>query len=240
MSNAYGSSTTTIDVAAAGGVASPVLAPNGAEIAFISNCDLYTVSIDGSNLTELPESAGEGCVAQPAWSPDSEQLAFDSTVSGATTNLWVADADGSHAVQIASNGESAAWAPDGSRIAYVAFGVGGGFELSTISASGGAATVLTSDPPSVPPIGSGFGSPAWSPDGTTIAYVSWTTASIFVSSSLAMINVNGTQNRVVGGLGNGEGGIPRRCRGARMGAASSSAPPWTAAEARPGDSRSSR
>ena len=208
LSNAYGAGRTTIDVAAAGGVASPVLAPNGTEIAFISNCDLYTVGTDGSNLTELPKGAGEGCVAQPAWSPDSEQLAFASTASGATTDLWVADADGSHAVQIASNGESPTWAPDGSRIAYVAFGAEGGSALSTISPSGGAATVLTSDPPSVPPIGSGFASPAWSPDGTTIAYVSWTTASIFVSSSLAMINVNGTQNRVIGGLGNGEGGVP--------------------------------
>jgi Tol biopolymer transport system component len=206
LTNAYGTGTTTIDVAAAGGAESPVLAPNGAEVAFISNCDLYTVSTDGSNLTELPKSAGEGCLAQPAWSPNSEQLAFDSTASDGT-DLWVANADGSHAVEIAPGGESPTWAPDGSRIAYIAFGSGGS-ALSTISPSGGAATVLTSDPPGVPPIGFGFASPAWSPDGTTIAYVSWTSASISVSSSFSMINVNGTQNRVLGGLGTGEGGIP--------------------------------
>ena len=208
LSNASGASTTTIDVAAAGGVASPVLAPNGTEIAFISNCELYTVGTDGSNLTELPKGAGEGCVAQPAWSPDSEQLAFDSTASGTATNLWVADADGSHALEIAAKGESPTWDPDGSRIAYVTSGTEGGAELSTISPSGGTPTVLTSDLPGVPPIGGGFASPAWSPDGTTIAYVSWSSASISVSSLLAMINVNGTQNRVVGGLGTGEGGIP--------------------------------
>jgi Tol biopolymer transport system component len=201
LTNAYGTSTTTISVAAAGGAESPVLAPNGTEVAFVSNCDLYTVSTDGSNLTDLPKGAGEGCLAQPAWSPNSEQLAFESTASGATPNLWVANADGSHAVEIAPEGESPTWAPDGSRIAYVAFGYEGASQLSTISPSGGAATVLTSDPPSVPPIGFGFGSPAWSPDGRTIAYVSWTSASFSVSSSLAMINVNGTQNRVVGGLG---------------------------------------
>jgi hypothetical protein len=208
LTNAYGTSTTTINVAAAGAVASPVLAPNGTEVAFISNCDLYTVSTDGANLTELPKGGGEGCLAQPAWSPNSDQLAFDSTASGAATNLWVANADGSHAVEIAAKGESPTWDPDGSRIAYVTSGTEGDAELSTISPSGGAPTVLTSDPPSVPPIGGGFASPAWSPDGTTIAYVSWSTASIFVTSSLAMINVNGTQDRVVGGLGSGEGGIP--------------------------------
>ena len=54
LTNAYGTSTTTINVAAAGTAASPVLAPNGTEVAFISNCDLYTVSTDGSNLTEWP------------------------------------------------------------------------------------------------------------------------------------------------------------------------------------------
>jgi WD40-like Beta Propeller Repeat len=208
LTNAYDTSTTTINVAAAGGIATPVLAPNGTEIAFISNCDLYLVGTDGSNLTELPKNVGEGCLAQPAWSPNSEQLAFDSTASGATTNLWVANADGSHAVEIASSGESPTWAPDGSRVAYVGFGSEGGSTLSTISASGGAPTVLASDPPGVPPIGFGFASPAWSPDGTTIAYVSWTSASISVSSSLSMINVNGTQNRVIGGLGSGEGGVP--------------------------------
>jgi hypothetical protein len=206
LTNAYGTSTTTIDVATAGGVASPVLAPNVTEVAFSWNCDLYTVSTDGSNLTELPKGAGEGCLAQPAWSPNSEQLAFDSTASG-PTSLWVANADGSHPLEIAPGGESPTWAPDGSRLAYVAVGPQGS-ALSTISPSGGAATVLTSVPPGVTPIGIGLASPAWSPDGTTIAYVSWSSASIFVSSSLAMINVNGTQNRVVGSLGTGEGGIP--------------------------------
>jgi WD40-like Beta Propeller Repeat len=208
LTNAYGTDTTTIDVAAAGGATFPVLAPNGTEVAFISNCDLFTVSTDGSNLTEWPKGAGEGCLAQPAWSPNSEQIAFDSTASDAATNLWVANADGNHAVEIAAKGESPTWDPDGSRIAYVGLGAEGGYVLSTISPSGGATTVLTSDPPGVPPIGGGFASPAWSPDGTTIAYVSWSSASIFVSSSLAMINVNGTKNRVVGGLGTGEGGIP--------------------------------
>jgi WD40-like Beta Propeller Repeat len=208
LTNAYGTSTTTISVAAAGGVESPVLAPDGTEVAFTSNCDLYIVSTDGSNLTELPKGPGEGCLAQPAWSPNSGQLAFDSTATGAATSLWVANADGSHAVEIAPRGESPTWAPDGSRIAYVTSGIEGGAELSTISSSGGAPTVLTSDLPGVPPIGGGFASPAWSPDGTTIAYVSWSSASISVTSSLAMINVNGTQDRVVGGLGTGEGGIP--------------------------------
>ena len=56
----------------------PSISPDGQKIAFMSNragdWDIYTISIDGQNLTQLTTSAGNDGL--PAWAPDGKLIAF--------------------------------------------------------------------------------------------------------------------------------------------------------------------
>jgi Tol biopolymer transport system component len=145
LTNAYGEGTSVINVAAAGGVAHPVMAPNGTKIAFSSKCAIYTVNTDGTDITALPNATG-GCAEHPAWAPGSAQIAFD-TYAQATQDVWVSNVDGTNPVEVAQ-GSSPTWAPSGTQIAFVSVN-----NLSTVSSAGGPATVRASVPPSTGSIG---------------------------------------------------------------------------------------
>jgi hypothetical protein len=196
ITNAYGTEVSIINVAAAGGVADPVLTPNGTEIAFDWNCKIYTINIDGSGLTALPNSTGS-CMGSPSWSPSSTQLAFD---TGSPTNaVWTTNADGSDQTDLATGGLPS-WSPSGNQIAFITF-VSGGYSVATVSSSGGPDTVLFSLAPGVGDIGSFLSDVAWSPNGTTIAYVEGDDAGgIIADASLGFVGVNGSDNHIVGGV----------------------------------------
>ncbi len=197
LSNAYGTQTATFAVAINGTVINPVLSPNGAKVAFTaadssSSCALYTVNADGSDLTAFPNPPGGTCLGNPAWSPDSAQLAFDSNAAG-SFGIWVANADGTDASEVAVAGSQPSWSPTGTRLAYVATSAQGQ-ALETIASTGGPATVLTTMTEGPGPVGEYMGSPAWSPDGTRIAYVHEDVVAAEQQGYLNIISANGTGN----------------------------------------------
>ena len=193
ITNAYGTSTTVINVAAAGGAADPVLAPNGTKIAFDWNCTIYTVDIDGSGLTGLPNATGS-CMSSPAWSPNSAQLAFS------TGGVWTANADGSNQVEIVSAGRDPSWSPSGNQIAFITV-VSGGYSVATVASSGGPDSILFSLPPGEGTFGTGLDSVAWSPSGTTIAYVESDDAGgIIDDGAVGFVGANGSGSHIVGGV----------------------------------------
>jgi Tol biopolymer transport system component len=134
-------------------------------VAFVSDRDgttaIYVANADGSSVTRV--TTGE----RPAWSRDG-RLAFQRGSA-----IFVINVDGSGLRQIAQ-GSGPAWSPDGARVAFSR----GSTEIVTVNADGSGAAVLVSH--ALVSQGStdilyGAHSPAWSPDGRTVACIraSW-------------------------------------------------------------------
>jgi Tol biopolymer transport system component len=101
----------------------------------------------------------------PSLSPDGRRVAFTSNRSG-SSELWVADADGSSPIQLSQyNGPeaiSSRWSPDGRSLAF-ACEAGGNHDIFVMTADGKASRRITSEL-------SEEGDPSWSVDGRFIYF----------------------------------------------------------------------
>ena len=159
----------------------PVLSPQGDRLVFSTFGDenLYVADADGSNLLRLTSERDNYA---PAWSPDGRQIVFTSWSADATEPLddeeagfYVINADGSglRRLPIPADlvGTDAAWSPDGQKLAYTFYPQGGSSgndvtntDIAVINLDGSGFLRLNIDL-------TGESDPAWSPDGSTIAYV---------------------------------------------------------------------
>jgi Tol biopolymer transport system component len=137
-----------------------------------SRRDLYTVSVDGTDLTKLV--GGPTDDFGPDWSPDGSRITFarfvDPTSDGPDSlpQIWTIAQDGTDAIQLTRSGRSAqdpAWSPDGSILSFS----DGGSDIYLIGADGEGLHRLK--------IPSGWGEEAespygasWSPNGTRLAF----------------------------------------------------------------------
>jgi serine/threonine protein kinase len=83
----------------------------------------------------------------PTYSPDGRRIAFQSNRSG-TPNIWVCDADGTHAVQLTyfkTHSGSPYWSPDSRRIAFDSR-ESGDVDIYVVDADGGVPRRLTREP----------------------------------------------------------------------------------------------
>lgn len=90
------------------------------KIIFVRGDHLYTMSPDGSDVTQL--TRGSNLDEEPAWSPDGTQILFSRQVNTGFLHIYVMKADGTGARQItaARNDDfGPAWAPYGPRIAFL-------------------------------------------------------------------------------------------------------------------------
>jgi Tol biopolymer transport system component len=149
-----------------------------APIVFVRDGDIYRMSATGTNVVQLTK--GPFVDRNPA--RRGGKVAFEryDPAGFFGWHIWVMNSDGSGATRITSgsfNHTEPAWSPDGSRIVYVSdrplpgAAKGGvepqrGPDLWVMNADGSGRTPLTRS------VGVIEYTPAWSPDGTKIAYVS--------------------------------------------------------------------
>jgi Tol biopolymer transport system component len=177
------------------------ISASGSSLSDAGSCcsrNVYVMDADGTNVQRLTNtpSASEGEDYEPTWAPDGAWLAFTSTRSegpsdpdNPTSNfsddreIYRMDADGSDETQLTATSsrftdEQPSISPDGTKIAFASnrhwdtTGVDQ-LDIYVMNADGtGEPRRLTFDAAPTYPLETQSQNPAWSPDGTRIAYES--------------------------------------------------------------------
>lgn len=146
----------------------PQISPDGTRIAFTSAGAIWTMNIDGSIPQQITTGTPED--ERPTWSPDGTKLAFSRKYTSKNVADWdivirSATPGGSETrVSRPSNDHDPDWSSGG--IVFSAAAGQGDTNLWTMDATGGSLTQRTfyKDPAT---------EPAWSRDGTKIAFALW-------------------------------------------------------------------
>jgi serine/threonine protein kinase/sugar lactone lactonase YvrE len=135
-------------------VLTPTAAPNGHEIAFLSDSgghgNLWVTSTRSGELRQITfENNPLEAVGVPAWSPDGQSIAFVSSKgnTGLDFGVWLVNPDGGNLRNLVKQGLGVAWSPDGTWLYYTETAAGAlsaGF-LKKIPSSGGAAVTVRSE-----------------------------------------------------------------------------------------------
>jgi hypothetical protein len=160
----------------------PTFSPDGTKIAFDSNrfgnYQLFVMNADGSGQTQVMTT--DGNVGGSSWSPDGSQIAYNDDTNGTNEIYTVAVGTGVVTGPLTTATTDGAntnphWSPDGSKILFVSNrcdvggldeppACGGGESVFLMNADGTNQQNLTEAPIF-------DADPAWSPDGSKIAFV---------------------------------------------------------------------
>ena len=155
--------------------------PDGSRILFASdregNLELFVMNADGSQLRRLTDTPGNE--VHPVWSPDGTRIA---TSSGGS--LQVMNADGSGAITIGV-GDWPSWSPDGTRIAFSRRNMAlrdplaedYASDIYVVRSDGSDLRNLTNTTSAL----RSYAAPAWSPDGSRLAFWRQVPGSVFLS-----------------------------------------------------------
>jgi len=146
----------------------------GSQIAFMSdrsgNPDIYVMDADGSNLRQLTDHPANDI--WPEWSPDGKRVAFPSRRDG-NFEIYVVDADGTNLQRLTNtpgHEDFPAWSPDGTQIVFSRVEGDDGTYVMAVPAKMGDDGTEQGPADEQKLLDFPVLEPAWSPDGTRIAF----------------------------------------------------------------------
>jgi len=155
---------------------------------------IYAMDGDGSNVTRITNSGANDDF--PKWSPDGSKIVFQSDRDNPFTGkyeIYVMNADGSGVIRLtndANDDSMPSWSPDGRKMAVVVCGYA--WDICHPSSS----IAITSDDGLTTLVqAGGYARPAWSPDGSTIAFS--TRACRDCPGSLRYVSTDGTRSGLI-------------------------------------------
>ncbi|MBE7432868.1 MAG: PD40 domain-containing protein [Anaerolineales bacterium] len=144
----------------------PQLSPDGTRVAFAAtignNTDIYVVDIASNAISRITDAQGRD--SSPSWSPDGGRIVFESFRDG-NLEIYTVNADGSNPTRLTNDsvGDSnPLWSPTTNEILFSSSRFGNS-DLFLLSPNGSPSTLTTNPGPD--------NNPAWSPDGSAIAYL---------------------------------------------------------------------